>query len=128
MDRDVLPHEPCEVPKAVLDDLCQVHVRRRTGGPSSRQLYSGDELDLVRHRDVPRGLHDDEEREQDRSVHDPPRRRVDHDGCQPEPRNRVDDGFVRIQVRIPRRSHRLAAERRYVLNASLIEIEDDRFE
>jgi hypothetical protein len=128
VDRDVLPHEPREVPKAVLDDLCQVHLRRRTGGASSRQLHSRDELDLVRDRHVPGRLDDDEEREEDRSVHDPPRRRVDHDRYQSEARDGIDDGFVRVEVRIPWCSHRLAAERRHVLNAGLIEIEDDRFE
>ena len=89
------------MPKAVLDDLCQVHFRRRTGGASTRQLHSRDELYLMRDRDVPGRLHDDEEREQDRSVHDPPRRRVDHDRYQSEARDGIDDRFVRVEVRIP---------------------------
>jgi hypothetical protein len=128
VDDLVSTHEPREVSKAVLHDLRQVHLRRRAGRSPACQLGPRDEPDLVSGRDMPWGLHDHEEREQDLLMHDPPGCGVHHGRSEPEPGNGVDDDFVRVEIWVPPRSDGLGAMGREVPDPLIIEIEHDGFE
>src|SRR6266545_7987160 len=128
LDGLVFPHEPCEVPKAVLHDLGQVHPRRRAGRVPARQLSPCDELDLVVVGDVPGWLDGHEEREQDQLARDPPGCGVHHDRHEPKLGHGVDDGFVRVQVWIPRRLHGLPPVGGEVSDPFLVEVAQNGFE
>jgi hypothetical protein len=53
---------------------------------------------------------------------------VDHDRREAQVGDGVDDGFMRIQVRVPRRSDGLAPLWGEVLDATIVEEEYDGFE
>ena len=128
LDRLVFTHEPCKVPKAVLHDLGQVHLWWRAGRVPACQLGPCDELDLVVVGDVPGRLDGHEEREQDQLAHDPPGSGVHHDRHEPKLGYGVDDGFVRVQVWVPRRLDGLPPMGGEVSDPDLVEVEQNSFE
>jgi hypothetical protein len=105
-----------------------VDLRRRAGRPPASQLGSCDELDLVGGRDLHGWLDGHEERQQDQLAHDPPGCGVHHDRREPKLGNGVDDGFVRGQVWVPRRSDGFAPAGVEVPDATIAEVEHDGFE
>jgi hypothetical protein len=112
----------------VLHHLGQMHVLRWARRAPACQLSPCNEFDLVGVGDSPGWLDGHEEREQDQLAHDPPGCGVDHEGREPELCNSVDDGFVRIQVRVPRRPHRLVSWGIEMPDPTIIEVQHDSFE
>jgi hypothetical protein len=116
------------VPKPVLDDLRRMDVHGRAGRESAREFRSRDQLDLEGIRDPVGSLDGDEEGQHDQLALDPPRGRMDHERLQPKLGHGIDDGLVRIQVRVPSRSHGLLTRGVQMPDPVLRKVEHDGFE